>query len=365
MIGQKQADLEEITHHTEDIQCIVRSSGAYFRVYLPDKISEFEWEKDDYLLIEEVDETPSYLRAEKAVNGENTERSSNQELRKIITQGSSRLRLQIPPQWSSDYVDYDERVEEVENSLVVEVNDRDNPNHLRIYRNEEYFTHRIPELAEQEGIKPLSGESAVLPVLGGVVNRLSGGYTDLAADIPFEGQKFQVIPFNGLDEIWIRKNAKDFVRGEYHPSILFDEVRKEQGVSRMRVKKLKIYWDPSQIGNPTSIRTSIYSGSDGESIKLLDSWIEIFSKSWTKGCNVVLPAQGRYIFRVESRYGRGTTWTTYLDNRSLNRTGWRAAYSDIWEQNDSERDEETPISIFIPTPNIGEHGKAEISWHWD
>lgn len=376
MVGQKKTELHEIKHHTEGIESDTRSSGAYFRVYLPDRIAEIVLEKgslddDSYLIIEKKDDDPPYLRAVEAVNGEDSDLSSDQELRKITTHGSTRLQVNIPADWSDYFVDYNNETEEAENKLVVEVNDYETPHHLRIYRNKEYFTHRIPELAEQEEIDPSSGERAVIPLLGGVLSRLSRGYTDLAADTPFEGQKFQIIPFDGLDDIWLHEDTKSWPEETCHPARIFGDIWREQGLPTRRVKKLTIYWDPSKAEHHIPRSSPQIYGLDKTDGHVSNQRIELFSKRWTKQCRVVLPEKGRYIFRAETKHGEGETWATYVDDSFGELKGlpvqerWEAAYSDISGPMASERDEDDPLTVFLPTPNNGQNGEEEISWHWD
>lgn len=186
-----------LTFHSEKVTPIGRTSGDYYLVFLPYKVEKFGWETgEDLLLLELVEDDPSYIRGVEAPPEYNayTRISSKKAVYALRTQGSNRPRIGIPKMWADKFLNYGG-----DEALTVELNEVEGEPHIRIFDGED-AQKRKTQLVE-DGYSVKDGPSRVVGPLGiaysikkFVLDKVGTRTETLELDVPGRVSEDSVIP---------------------------------------------------------------------------------------------------------------------------------------------------------------------------
>jgi len=317
------------------------SSGEYLALRLPDEIVDLDLESGDYvgvdLRTDEVDgESVKYLLV-----GEDVDTRHSLKIGQRDDFNPEHF-VRIPIEFTDNREG--QPFHNVDKKTQVNVEVDSETGKIRVYIPRDY------KLRNRQLVNQGRGPTLKKPLIAPLVNRLRDRFIDLAGRTEYSGQKFEIVPIDGLHETFIEENSG--LMGRIAPARNFADVKEKHGLPEIRVSKISIFWDPQPVTNTSP-----------------DKLEEVHTERFTKKTRVILPERGGYIFETETFGGaEGGTWATYLGPYTMfdspvrgnpsNR--WRTVYTD--SSGFSERE---VIKIYVPTPSRGEKDGKRVQWHWD
>lgn len=187
---------------------------------------------------------------------------------------------------------HNDQIRGVENPFYeLEEGDEISVRHVFHGEQEHYVEIYTTDVFEEKfGYRAIKPAIFLLPTLED--RREDDAFLDLARPTPYSGQKFEIVPFNGMDERFVKEAkqqgnvSESKIRTEIDcDNAVFEAVRDASGVSPLEVPTLKIEWDVEA--------ETTFHGGRAETI---------YEERDTRGARVILPEKG--FFRVSTRISK-------------------------------------------------------------
>ena len=305
------------------------ASGNYYEIPLTEDIKSYDVSGGDPLHLSlENDEDPAHLR----IDFKHTGTRHNRKLK----QKNGSFRVSFPKEFLRSDA-YNSPFSDLRNGDKVNV--EYNSDHLRVYTPEDY-RKRTSHLVE-EGRTPEFKIPVGALLAGSAFADRPDGFTDVAAETQFEGQRVRIKPFEGLTELFQEEASAEASQ----PIVTqkdFYKVLEKGGLDSRQVDFLKVYWNPSPVDPRSPEKGKSILGGFGK-----ETW------------ELVLPKHGAFVFEAQFGGDTSETFLTYCDDvfKGLVEPDigneWFGLYVDV--------DREGVIEVYIPVPSFSEEDGG-ISW---
>lgn len=331
-----------VKYRIVEIKSSEKDGKPYYFIPLPEEVSELGIEIGDIVkLDDEFDEEPRYIQCCK------TERETiapSEGYYVIWDYGGPHLT--IPKRW-------DQLLKEPVSYAVVEINRLEDPPHLRIYDNEDFYS-RVDELINKEGVgigDPLLRKIVLDP------SDQRDEAIDLASRPPFPGQRFRLVPVEPDFEPLIqaardRENKKRVCINSDHVA----SVTQNHRIPAIHADEIAITW-----------HTGVPTLEDIETLQTQTTYDEakvILRDHFTEETEVILPKHGTFKIWGLSSGWKGYNWVTYLSEELVEHgVPYGNTVTPEWGANffDSSESDDSCIALYLPIPFI-QKGTPDVWW---